>query len=137
MMAETESRQFSLSDRIITLLNDYRVKYYPNLNARGIAKAVEEQSNYYIKYPMGKTPWKEESIQIAQIFYYLPLNYLRNLAVANEICKRYPELSQKQVVDFGAGLGAASSVVGETLKPKNILAVEISENASSLSRQIG
>lgn len=136
-MEEIESRQFNLSKAVLTALKDYKKKYHTTLSAKEIARAVMDQSDYYIKYPMGKTPWKETHIQVAQAFYYLPLNYLRNLAVATEIKNRYPEFIKKNIVDFGAGMGAASLAIQETLEPSHITAVEVSALASSFAKQLG
>jgi ribosomal protein RSM22 (predicted rRNA methylase) len=129
-------RQYSLSN-IFIALRDYQTKYFQNLKPNEIAKAIKHQSDYYIKYPLGKTPWSEKTIQIAQIFYYLPLNYFRNLAVAEEILKLYPSLCGKEVIDFGSGLGAASFAIFEKLQPQKILAVETSTQAIEISKAIG
>lgn len=130
------SRQYKISSDLLEKLEAYQRKNHQGLAAHEIAKAVQVQSDYYIKYPFGKTPWKEKAIQIAQIFYYLPLNYLRNLAVADEILHLHPELKDKEVFDFGAGLGAASLAIFEKLSPKKITAIEISSDAHKLVKDM-
>jgi ribosomal protein RSM22 (predicted rRNA methylase) len=129
-------RQYKISNEILAKIEAYQQKQFATVKVHEIAKAIQAQSDYYIQYPMGRTPWKEKSIQLAQIFYYLPLNFLRNLAVADEILKLYHSLSSKHVVDFGAGLGAASLAIFERLNPLSITAIEISSDATQIVKQM-
>lgn len=131
------SRQFKLSNTLLTALTSYKENFLPTVSAFEIARAVQKQSDYYIQFPFGKTPWKEKEAQVAQVFYYLPLNYLRNLSVATEIINLFPELKNKSVIDFGSGLGAAAFAIQEVLYPTHLHAVEISEDAQRISKQLG
>ncbi|MCE3010128.1 MAG: small ribosomal subunit Rsm22 family protein [Proteobacteria bacterium] len=71
-------------------------------DSKKISEAVLRQSDYYIKNPLGRTPWSETWCQVAQLAYYLPLNFLRAQRVQAEIPKT------TEILDFGSGLGAGS-----------------------------
>ncbi len=80
--------------------------------AQHIADCVLRMSDFYIDQPLAPTPWQERWCQIAQVAYFLPLNYLRAQAVWDECQKQIKknnfEFSRKGLIDFGSGLGAAS-----------------------------
>jgi hypothetical protein len=77
-------------------------------DAKKIAAAIQWQSDYYINNPNQPTPWKDGRAQIAQWAYYLPLNFLRNLATINELKRTVPLDAFSGAFDYGAGLGASS-----------------------------
>lgn len=69
-----------------------------------LAAAVQRMSDFYIENPESQTPWHEDWAQVAQIVYYLPLNFLRNQRVL-EILKPMDFFSQvESLYEFGAGL---------------------------------
>jgi hypothetical protein len=72
-----------------------------------IAECVLLSSNFYLENPDAPTPWENPWAQVAQIAYYLPLNYLRSAAVFQE-AKNVGFPMGKKLVDFGSGLGAGS-----------------------------
>ncbi len=105
-----------------------------------IADAVLRMSDFYIEHPSLATPWKESWAQIAQIAYYLPLNFLRAQAAYQEIQKVSMRaesadggsiLSIESLLDFGAGLGAGSLAFPSTGSrfaiEKSSVAIQIAE----------
>lgn len=96
-----------LEAKIVTALSELKVDL---ADSKKIAEAVLRMSDFYIKNPQAKTPWQENWCKIAQIAYYLPLNYLRNQAVFTNAEEVGFKIHSKHLVDFGAGLGAGSSV---------------------------
>jgi ribosomal protein RSM22 (predicted rRNA methylase) len=80
-----------------------------------LAQAVHTLSDHYTDDKgIITTPWEKPACQMAYLAYYLPLNYLRNQSVVQEAGRvgflkaHRPE----HVLDFGAGLGAASLALG-------------------------
>jgi hypothetical protein len=52
-----------------------------SVDQKKIAHCVVTMADFYQQNPFASTPWKESWCQIAQLAYYLPLNYLRTEAV--------------------------------------------------------
>lgn len=77
-------------------------------DSKKIADSVLKVSDFYIQNPDGQTPWKEKWCQIAQLAYFLPLNFLR----AQRIFRQGEQVgffkSFDTLIDFGSGLGAGS-----------------------------
>lgn len=73
-----------------------------------IADHVLRLSDFYIKNPSAPTPWTEKWTQIAYLAYYLPLNFLRNEAIHQELQKLYFYDGLNHTWDFGSGLGSGS-----------------------------
>lgn len=82
-----------------------------NVTSQYLAECILRMSDFYIDQPLAPTPWHERWCQLAQLAYFLPLNFLRAQAVWDEcqkqIDKKNFEISNKGLVDFGSGLGAA------------------------------
>lgn len=101
---------FSISDdltaRITQALQSLQIELS---QTKRIADCVLRMSDFYIDNPSGKTPWHEPWCQIAQIAYYLPLNFLRNQAVYSAAKEVKFDLHTKHLIDYGCGLGAGSS----------------------------
>lgn len=77
-------------------------------NARLVASSIVQASDFYIQNPAAPTPWNEIWMQMAQVFYFLPLNYIRCLMVCDE-AKRLGFFQDLHAsYDFGVGLGAGS-----------------------------
>lgn len=77
-------------------------------DSRKIAESVLKMSDFYIAHPEASTPWKEAWCQIAQLSYFLPLNYLRSSSVFQEAQARQFPFEASELLDFGSGLGAGS-----------------------------
>ncbi len=78
-------------------------------DSRKIADSVKRMSDFYIAQPTAATPWKETWCQVAQIAYFLPLNFVRSMAVLQEAQARaFPWSVNDELLDFGSGLGAGS-----------------------------
>jgi ribosomal protein RSM22 (predicted rRNA methylase) len=104
-------------------------------DSRAIANAVQRMSDFYINSPSAQTPWKESWCQIAQTAYFLPLNYVRSMAVFKEAIERNFPFHTGELLDFGSGLGAGSLPWLENWKG-NLSYVERSSEAQKLHRQI-
>lgn len=102
-------REFEIPVALEVVVNQNLGAYNLNLSeSKRIAAAIQWQSDFYINNPNQQTPWKDERAQIAQWAYYLPLNFLRNLAVLNELKSVVPFDQFENAFDYGAGFGAAS-----------------------------
>lgn len=86
-----------------------------------IAQAILKMSDFYIQNPTAQTPWAEPWAQVAQWAYYLPLNYLRNVAVVAEAQRQEFFLDLTEVVDFGAGLGAGFRSLPDSFKSFQVI----------------
>lgn len=75
-------------------------------DARAIAQAVQQLSDYFIANPGGTTPWTERWCQIAYLAYYTPLNTARMEAVLAEGARFGFFDDAESLLDFGAGLGS-------------------------------
>lgn len=73
-----------------------------------LAQAIQFQSDFYINNPDSETPWEDIRAQLAQMSYYFPLNFLRNLSVLKELINHINLNDFEYVLDYGAGLGASS-----------------------------
>jgi hypothetical protein len=138
-MPEKFVRAFSipseLEERIAEILQR---RFSLKLSDSGpLADAVQKMSDYYIENPDDATPWSERWCQIAQLAYYLPLNFLRSQAVVTE-GRRFDFFNDvDNLVDFGAGLGPFAWAVREIRSGVKISAVERSADALRLARELG
>lgn len=101
-MPSIADRTYSLPENfssLITSLND-------KTTAKEIAQAVLKMSDFYNQNPSDQTPWSEKWCQLAQLNYFLPLNFLRSLAIQKEAEKVGFPLGNLPIVDFGSGIGA-------------------------------
>lgn len=104
-------------------------------DSKRISEAVLKMSDFYIAQPEAQTPWKETWCQIAQVAYFLPLNFLRSQSVFVEAQARKFPLAEGELLDFGSGLGAGSYpwICGF---PGPVTFVERSAEAQKLHQQI-
>ena len=118
-----------MEDQIVHALA--RLKH-PVSHPGKIAECVVRMSDYYIAQPQSPTPWHEEWAQVAQIAYYLPLNYIRSLAVVS----RGDEVGFFQDLDgyleWGCGLSPTWAALrgrfaSGTLVDKSPVALQIRE----------
>lgn len=107
-------REFLIPLSLETIINENLNQFGLTLsNYKKIASCIQWQSDYYILNPNQPTPWQDERAQIAQWAYYLPLNFLRNLAVFTQLKKHIPLVEFEGALDYGAGLGASSWALRE------------------------
>jgi hypothetical protein len=92
----------SLSDIIQATLGD-RFGLDVKRHSKLIAESIYRLSCYYRDYPMSVTPWHETWAQVAQLVYFLPLNYLRFSAAMDQLPRDFWK-DEDWVLDFGAGL---------------------------------
>ena len=102
-------REFQIPESLENIINQNLAQFDITLSSvKRISEAVQWQSDFYILNPNQQTPWKDKRAQIAQWAYYLPLNYLRNLAVLSELKSQVPLSSFDGALDYGAGFAASS-----------------------------
>ena len=110
-------------------------KWNLSLNdSQALAQAVQRMSDFYIHNPTSATPWKESWCQVAQTAYFLPLNFVRSMAVFKEAQDRNFPLSP-ELLDFGSGMGAGS-LPWISLFQDSITYVERSTEAQKLHQMI-
>ena len=143
-MAKIKFRPYKLPESIersiaSILKKQYKIDLYKD--SEQIAKAVLRMSDFYIASEWQATPWHESWAQIAQLAYYLPLNFIRNLAVLealkrNEFFKHHTELN---IHEYGSGLGPSQLALDyldlySQSFAKNYFSNEISPQAQNLSK---
>ncbi|MEZ0391219.1 MAG: small ribosomal subunit Rsm22 family protein [Pseudobdellovibrionaceae bacterium] len=102
-------REFSLPDWLESAISMTLKNWNLGVqDSKRIAEAILKMSDFYLAHPEDATPWKETWCQIAQVAYYLPLNFLRSQSVLQEAQARNFPLGEGELLDFGSGLGAGS-----------------------------
>lgn len=99
---------------------------------RALSQAILRMSDFYADHPTDETPWNEVWCQQAQLFYFLPLNLIRSLAVINEGQRFGFFDGLGEATDFGAGLGAASLALKHTLPHLRTHEIEKAKEARDL-----
>lgn len=84
-------------------------------SSKELATCVKKLSDFYIQNPKASTPWKEPWAQIATAVYFFPLNYMRNLRVAEEGLRLGFFNDLETILDFGAGPGTASWALRDSM----------------------
>lgn len=97
-----------------------------------LADMILKQSNFYIENPRGQTPWEEPWCQAAQLAYFLPLNFLRNLRVRQKGDELGFFAKNEQLYDFGCGLSPTAIALGDRFK--SIYLVDRSRIAMNLAK---
>lgn len=121
-----------LEKAIETALSEYSLTFH---DSKKIADAILRMSDFYISTPSIPTPWSEKWCQIAQLCYFLPLNYLRSLRVAHEAQLQNFPIAGQTLVDFGSGLGAGSLPWSQKFQTP-IQIMETSSEAQRLHQKI-
>lgn len=93
-------------------------KWSTPFSAKKTADSILQLSDFYIKNPDGKTPWEDKNTILAYLFYYLPLNFLRSLAVFqqlnfldllnSDVLARLSEKAPIEIDELGSGFGSCS-----------------------------
>jgi hypothetical protein len=101
-----------------------------------IAKAVQRMSDFYIEDGLASTPWSQRWCQIAQLAYYLPLNFMRAQSVIREAHRLGFFDSILTVTDFGSGLSPVQLALKSEVPDQEFefAVVERSSDALSLAR---
>ncbi len=105
-------------------------------DSKRIADCVLKMSDFYIAQPASATPWKETWCQIAQLAYFLPLNFLRSQSVLMEAKARNFPFQSTELLDFGSGLGAGSLPWLSDAHPDKTVYVERSSEAQKIHREL-
>jgi len=98
-------------------------------NPRQLALSVIKLSDHYQK-EQKQTPWNEPEFLAAYLAYYLPLNYIRNAKVFDELARFKDLLDFETYIDFGFGLGSSllaahdQGLIGQT---HELYALDISQ----------
>ncbi len=125
----------SLQDQIVN---------FSKASAKQIAESIKKMSDFYIENPQETTPWHFDWVQTAQVNYYLPLNYVRNLDFFEHIKKSSSfeaKLNSQKAVsitDYGCGLGAASLAFLESFKnslANSKIELQLIDQSSQVLRQ--
>lgn len=105
---------------------------------RDLAAKVLRLSDFYLENPGHPTPWNEPFAAAAYLGYFLPLNFVRLGAAWSEVKRFLPPETISEIWDFGSGLGTTQWVLEgeEWLTPRPLFAIENSEQASGLHRQL-
>lgn len=119
------------------LADRWSLRLHDDRSSRILAEAIQRMSDWYAREPEGKTPWEESWCQQAQLVYYLPLNYIRNLAVMKEAQRFSFFEGARNVIDWGSGLGAGSLAARAVFPEIRSLEVERHPVARRLRESIG
>lgn len=108
-MSVQVKREFQIPEFLEKTISENLAPFDISLSSmKRISESIQWQSDFYILNPNQQTPWKDKRAQIAQWAYYLPLNFLRNLAVLKELQSVVPLSSFEGALDYGAGYAASS-----------------------------
>jgi hypothetical protein len=95
----------SLESRIAQILKtQFGINLYQD--TKKISDCILKMSDFYIRFPNRATPWSETWCQVAQLAYYLPLNYTRTSAALNRDGVTLDFIAN--LFDFGCGLSPIS-----------------------------
>lgn len=97
------------------------------------AAAVQKLSDHYINHPDAATPYNQTWARVASLAWYLPLNWLRAIAVIRRGIQVgfFSDLSTW--VDFGSGLGAGSLALTQELGDQFRAGTNIEQGQSAIA----
>lgn len=127
-MPSVSDRTFSLPEKLSAAIQELTSQ----ATAKEIAQAVLKMSDFYNQNPSAQTPWSEKWCKLAQVAYFLPLNYLRSLAIQTEAKKVSFPLGKLPLIDFGSGIGAGHLA----WMPQDLSLIERSSAATELNQKI-
>jgi len=99
-------RRYCLPDNLSQFIEQQLIKIGFSLSKpKSLARAILDQSDFYIEHPQQETSWKEQGFRAAQMAYYFPLNWIRAQAVLDrgEAVGFWRGLDS--YLEFGSGLG--------------------------------
>lgn len=108
----------SLEQWIELRLNDLGTSL---LKPQTLARSIKRMADFYVENPTAPTPWQESWCQEAQLAYYFPLNFLRNLRVFQEL-KKLHFFNQPLIWhEFGVGLAPSLEAFAQCHAPQNLI----------------
>lgn len=108
----------------------------PEVSLQVIADSVMKLSDFFIDHPDQQTPWSEKYCQIAYRYYYLPLNYIRNIGVIERGQKVQFFKNLNTTIDWGAGPGTASLALSQQLNLQSQILIEKEKMALDLFQDL-
>lgn len=105
-----------------------------------LAQAIKQMADFYKDNPQTPTPWSEPWCQQAQLAYYFPLNFLRNIRVFNELQSLHFFQESFSWYEIGTGLGPSLEAFlhiqsSSPIKPLSIHLLETSKQAKSIYQE--
>ena len=82
-------------------------------HSQDLAQSIQKMADFYIEHPEGTTPWQESWCQKAQLAYYFPLNFLRNLRVFEHLHESDFFSDKNTWFEFGVGLGPSLEALSQ------------------------
>lgn len=96
-----------------------------------LAASIKKMADFYLEHPVAPTPWNELWCRQAQIAYYFPLNFLRNLRVFEELKHLNFFDRGRHWHEFGVGLGPSLEAYHQAeISPKQILSSNLVEQST-------
>jgi hypothetical protein len=133
----TSPRRIGLPESYSNLLAKLAEELYPQWSEpKKRAKAILELSDFFINSPEGKTPWNTAATQVAYLLYFTTLNFVRAEAVVREAQKQSFLAGLDHVLEFGSGLGSASTALALNSEISRYSFIERSTEAQSLHKKI-
>jgi hypothetical protein len=105
-------------------------------DSKQLAQSVKRMADFYVENPSKPTPWHEVWCQQAQLAYYFPLNFLRNLRVFEELKAQNFFRTPFTWHEFGAGLGPSLEAFLSLQLPANLLRNTQLTESSKQARQL-
>ncbi|MCB0414200.1 MAG: hypothetical protein KDD50_07695, partial [Bdellovibrionales bacterium] len=109
---------FSLPSRWLENTESLLQEIHPHL-AKSTKKSlwIKELSDLYINHSSERPDiWNSPQFQVAYLLYFMPLNYLRQCYVINELKKTSVLDTIEEVVDFGSGCGTSQLAFSVNVK---------------------
>lgn len=116
-----ESQPVGLSPDLEKLILEMGRSLSSAFHPKQTAQAVLQASDFYIQNPLGSTPWNVPWMQMAQVYYFMPLNTIRCMMVAAEAERLGFFDGLESSYDFGAGLAAGSLALQSILKKTDFI----------------
>lgn len=99
-------KTYSIPPQLETWINSSLQTLGSSLShSKPLAQSIKRMSDFYLESPEGQTPWSETWCQEAQLAYYFPLNFLRNVRVFDELRRQIFFDHPFHWNEFGVGLG--------------------------------
>ncbi len=92
------------------------------------------QSDFYIENPKAVTPWSEPWARIAQLAYYLPLNYIRSAAVFSRGAELGFFEGLGSYYEVGCGLGPTFAAAPDSLR--NFKLIDRASSALQITKEL-
>ena len=115
------SKAYSFPSYIKTEIDRIFAEKKWSWNSKNLAQDILQLSDYYIQDPTGETPWDQPWAQRAGLVYFWPLNSVRLLKIENELKSQGFFMGLDEMIDFGAGTGAATWVLQDYFPEKTLI----------------